>query len=890
MRRLDACRRARAGAGRLPPPAGGAGGRARHRPLARDPRAGRRRCAAEDAPRARGSRPGPPRPAPRRAEPLVGRDARGRRAGRGLGARRGRAGGVGGGRRGPPGSARRGSSRSWRAGRGPAGGRSALGGALELEGAPPLAPWSEALRELVRDASPPPEGSLAGRPRPPLPGRRAAVGPRPAGALGGRPSSSACGSSRRSSSWSPGARARRRCVAGARGPAPGRPGERRAARPPRPPPGRPAGAGDRDPPPGAGQPRPRSRPRRGPVARAAAPGGLPRGRCPRPRPRRSWARRRPASAPETARARGRGRPGQPPARPRGGARGRRRPRARRGLRGAIRGPLGRLDPAARSLVDLAAAAGRPLEPAEAADADRPRGAAGRPSTTPWPRACCVEDGGRRVRFGHDLVREACYAELTPRPPRGGAPAAWRRPSAAAPAAGPPRWPATSAWPASPRRRGATWRRRPRTRASLGALDEAAAYLAEAVSLAGRRPARGRETSGWRSPTSTPGAPTAPRWTRPSREAERLLGGARDAGRPRPGARLPRPLAAHHALLPGRGAGGQPPRARADRPRRRRRARGAAAGASSAAWAESVAGDPAEVPRLIEAHAQHPRGHGRPGARGRARARARHRAAAGRRLRRGGPGVRARRRPRAPGRPPRHRRARPADRRRGRRVRGRRRARARALRPPRGLPLAGRALESQLRAARAHALSRLGRHDEAVAAAEENAERAAAGRPPRRGPGAARPGRDPAGGRLARPGGRAPAGGARGGRGRAPARARPAAPGRGAGAAPATPPRPQEELERVPFEPVGPADMPEALVPRISRVQGLIAAARGDPGRAGAPPGRGGARLAADGRGAGAAARPTRRCSSTWAARRWPGWSSPRGSSSAWRPTGWGWRW
>jgi DNA-binding SARP family transcriptional activator/tetratricopeptide (TPR) repeat protein len=36
-----------------------------------------------------------------------------------------------------------------------------------------------------------------------------------------------------------------------------------------------------------------------------------------------------------------------------------------------------------------------------------------------------------------------------------------------------------------------------------------------------------------------------------------------------------------------------------------------------------------------------------------------------------------------------------------------------------------------------------------------------------------------------------------------------------------------ELERVPFEPVGPADMPDALVPRLRRLQGLIAGARGD---------------------------------------------------------------
>ncbi len=35
------------------------------------------------------------------------------------------------------------------------------------------------------------------------------------------------------------------------------------------------------------------------------------------------------------------------------------------------------------------------------------------------------------------------------------------------------------------------------------------------------------------------------------------------------------------------------------------------------------------------------------------------------------------------------------------------------------------------------------------------------------------------------------------------------------------------LARVPFEPVGPADLPSTLVPRLARLQGLIAAARGD---------------------------------------------------------------
>lgn len=37
----------------------------------------------------------------------------------------------------------------------------------------------------------------------------------------------------------------------------------------------------------------------------------------------------------------------------------------------------------------------------------------------------------------------------------------------------------------------------------------------------------------------------------------------------------------------------------------------------------------------------------------------------------------------------------------------------------------------------------------------------------------------------------------------------------------------EALSRVPFEPVGPADLPATLVPRLARIQGLIAAARGD---------------------------------------------------------------
>jgi tetratricopeptide (TPR) repeat protein len=40
-------------------------------------------------------------------------------------------------------------------------------------------------------------------------------------------------------------------------------------------------------------------------------------------------------------------------------------------------------------------------------------------------------------------------------------------------------------------------------------------------------------------------------------------------------------------------------------------------------------------------------------------------------------------------------------------------------------------------------------------------------------------------------------------------------------------RAAQALARVPFEPVGPADLPATLVPRLARIQGLIAAARGD---------------------------------------------------------------
>ena len=96
---------------------------------------------------------------------------------------------------------------------------------------------------------------------------------------------------------------------------------------------------------------------------------------------------------------------------------------------------------------------------------------------------------------------------------------------------------------------------------------------------------------------------------------------------------------------------------------------------------------------------------------------------------------------------------------------------------------------------------------------------------------------------------------------------------------------EAELRATAPEPVGPSDFPDTLVPRLTRLQGLIAAARGD--RA---PAERRLREAADGYAA--TSRPTARAIaswprwSTWAARRCSGSWSQRASSSglaSWRP-------
>ena len=146
-------------------------------------------------------------------------------------------------------------------------------------------------------------------------------------------------------------------------------------------------------------------------------------------------------------------------------------------------------------------------------------------------------------------------------------------------------------------------------------------------------------------------------------------------------------------------------------------------------------------------------------------------------------------------------------------------------------------------ARAALLRRLGRLAEAARACDAARRLRRAGRAAR----ARRPG--PARARAARPGVRGP-GGRRGRAGRRPGARRPgrpslgpAAAGRGAGRA-GRADQAETELRAAVLEPVGPGDFPATLVARMSRVQGLIAAGRGDTALAAAAPDRVARRLAA----------------------------------------------
>ena len=81
-----------------------------------------------------------------------------------------------------------------------------------------------------------------------------------------------------------------------------------------------------------------------------------------------------------------------------------------GLRHMVRAPLGRLSPAARLLVDMATAAARPLRLAEAADL------VGADALSDALEAAFLGElldlsGDDRIRFAHSLLRDACYQEL-----------------------------------------------------------------------------------------------------------------------------------------------------------------------------------------------------------------------------------------------------------------------------------------------------------------------------------------------------------------------------------------------------------------------------------------------------------------------------------------------
>lgn len=81
-----------------------------------------------------------------------------------------------------------------------------------------------------------------------------------------------------------------------------------------------------------------------------------------------------------------------------------------GLRVAVRPSVGRLSPPARLLVEVVAAAGRPLDMAEVADAVGVDAA--QDALVAGYDAGLLDPAERSARFVHELVRQACYADLS----------------------------------------------------------------------------------------------------------------------------------------------------------------------------------------------------------------------------------------------------------------------------------------------------------------------------------------------------------------------------------------------------------------------------------------------------------------------------------------------
>jgi tetratricopeptide (TPR) repeat protein len=150
------------------------------------------------------------------------------------------------------------------------------------------------------------------------------------------------------------------------------------------------------------------------------------------------------------------------------------------LRGFVRAPRERLPAGARLLVDLAAVGARPLELGEAAELVGPERLPD--ALAEAVAANLLESDARRLRFPHALVRDACYAEVAPA----------RRPSLHGRLAG-----MLAARPrsqvaevarhlllAGDEERARTYLARAAEKArAVGALEEASGFLAEAAKLA-----------------------------------------------------------------------------------------------------------------------------------------------------------------------------------------------------------------------------------------------------------------------------------------------------------------------------------------------------------------------------------------------------------------------
>ena len=499
-----------------------------------------------------------------------------------------------------------------------------------------------------------------------------------------------------------------------------------------------------------------------------------------------------------------------------------------GLRAAVRGPLAGLPVAARLTVDLAAAAARPLRPAELASAV---GAEALPDAVAQGVAAdlLAPDDDGRIRFRHALIRTACYAELSAGRrawlhARLGAALGARPQRAAAEVA---RHLRLAGDDTGARRELAVAAAEARM---LGALDEAAGFLREAVGLAADDPSAQAElwlelagVEAWRGRRAE--------WDAAFARAEALLATAGDS----------LPLAEAHALR------GRWLRTTLCYPREALEAYAhvlalieeealdapelRALALAGSAWAEAMAGDPEQVEGLARAAAAVPETAGdRVLAAELALARAAALVRRGRMEEAEAPYAEAAALAEAAGRPELAQMAwaNVASAAACRGEFGRALALAeRAGGGEDGDPRAAPVLAAFVQAARAHALSRLGRHAEAESAAAAAAALAARSGDPGREAGAAFDR-----GVVALAAGR-PAAAVRhlvaalteaaGGVPRPLARlflaeARLAAEG---------PDAAERELGQVPFEPVGTADLPDTLVARLARLQGRVALARGD---------------------------------------------------------------